>query len=478
MRFPSVLRFGCGDDQPIQICIDVNLAGEPGSVAQLRHQVQHIRLASGAGANPIKPGRVDVDVAGCTGAVAAAIAVDTLYAIIGRGAHERCAGVNIHSAAAAGERNEGYFRHIYLIVICLISKDSASADTEPRPHERSRTANLSQTGAAKKSALPTIAPGEADESKCSSSMRAHQADLPTRRRILKNLTAALIALNLPQQGVTEARQKMYTRPIPATKEPLPVIGCGTYRTFDVDARPEPRALLLGVLKELFAAGGSVIDTSPMYGLAEGVVGDLLAQAQNRSRAFLATKVWTSGKQSGLEQINRSFTLLQDRRIDLIQVHNLLDWRVQLATLRDLKAAGRIRYVGITHYSASAFAEVESVLRSESLDFLQINYAMNDTAADRRILPLAADRGVAVIANRPFGGGGLLGELRGRPLPPWAQEIDCQSWAQVLLKFVLSHPAITCVIPATASPEHMLDNIGAGFGRMPDPALRARMISSL
>ena len=295
--------------------------------------------------------------------------------------------------------------------------------------------------------------------------------------MLKELMAAMIALNLPERvlPMTDVRGKMRTRLIPSTREPLPVIGCGTYRTFDVGATPEERAPLLAVLKALFAAGGSVIDSSPMYGAAERVVGDLLAQTQNRSRAFLATKVWTSGKQAGLDQLNRSFELLQDRRIDLMQVHNLLDWKVQLSTLRDLKSAGRIRYIGITHYSASAFAEVESVLRSETLDFLQINYAMNDTAVERRILPLAADRGVAVIVNQPFGGGSLLGELRNRPLPSWALEIDCQSWAQVLLKFVLSHPAVTCAIPGTGRPEHMLDNIGAGFGRMPDAALRARMI---
>jgi diketogulonate reductase-like aldo/keto reductase len=311
-------------------------------------------------------------------------------------------------------------------------------------------------------------------------MRAHQVGQRSRRQILKELTAAVIALNLPERGLpmTDVREKMRTRLIPSTREPLPVIGCGTYRTFDVGATPEERAPLLAVLKVLFAAGGSVIDSSPMYGAAERVVGDLLAQAQNRSRAFLATKVWTSGKQAGLDQINRSFGLLQDRLIDLMQVHNLLDWKVQLSTLRDLKSAGRIRYVGITHYSASAFAEVESVLRSETLDFLQINYAMNDTAVERRILPLAADRGVAVIVNQPFGGGGLLAKLRNRPLPSWAQEIDCQSWAQVLLKFVLSHPAVTCAIPGTGRPEHMLDNIGAGLGRMPDAALRARMIDSL
>jgi diketogulonate reductase-like aldo/keto reductase len=310
-------------------------------------------------------------------------------------------------------------------------------------------------------------------------MSAHK-EQPLRRRTLKHLAAAIIALNVPKLGstMTDVREKMHTRLIPSTMEPLPVIGCGTYRAFDVGAAPEERGPLLAVLKALFDAGGSVIDSSPMYGAAEGVVGDLLAQAQNRSRAFLATKVWTSGQRAGLEQINRSFTLFRDRRIDLIQVHNLLDWKVQLATLRDLKSAGRIRYLGITHYSASAFAEVESVLRSETLDFLQINYAMDDTAAERRLLPLAADRGVAVIVNRPFGGGGLLGKLRNRPLPSWAQEIDCRSWAQVLLKFVLSHPAVTCAIPGTASPEHMSDNIGAGFGRMPDAALRVRMTDSL
>jgi diketogulonate reductase-like aldo/keto reductase len=311
-------------------------------------------------------------------------------------------------------------------------------------------------------------------------MRAHHVGQWSRRQILKELTAAVIALNLPERGLTmtDVREKMLTRLIPSTREPLPVIGCGTYRTFDVGATPAERAPLLAVLKVLFGAGGSVIDSSPMYGAAEHVVGDLLAQSQNRSSAFLATKVWTSGKQAGLDQINRSFGLLQDRLIDLVQVHNLLDWKVQLSTLRDLKSAGRIRYVGITHYSASAFAEVESVLRSETLDFLQINYAMNDTAVERRILPLAADRGVAIIVNRPFGGGGLLAKLRNRPLPSWAQEIDCQSWAQVLLKFVLSHPAVTCAIPGTGRPEHMLDNIGAGLGRMPDAALRARMIDSL
>jgi diketogulonate reductase-like aldo/keto reductase len=271
---------------------------------------------------------------------------------------------------------------------------------------------------------------------------------------------------------------MQTRPIPSSREPLPVIGCGTYRTFDVGASTEERAPLAQVLQVLFAAGGSVIDSSPMYGAAEDVVGDLLAQAKIRPQAFLATKVWTRGRRAGEAQIDRSFALFKDARIDLIQVHNLLDWRVQLPLLRELKAMHRIRYLGVTHYSASAYADLEAVLRSETLDFVQVNYALNDAEAERRILPLAAERGVAVIINQPFGGGGLLKSLLARPLPPWAREIDCASWAQILLKFVLGNPAVTCVIPGTGRPEHMADNVGAGFGRLPDAGMRQRMREAL
>lgn len=271
---------------------------------------------------------------------------------------------------------------------------------------------------------------------------------------------------------------MQTRLIPRTAEPLPVIGCGTYRTFDVGSSPDEQAPVASVLETLFAAGGSVIDSSPMYGAAEGVVGELLARANGRSRAFLATKVWTSGRHAGIEQMDRSFERLRTDQIDLLQVHNLRDWRTHLPVLRALKTAKRVRYVGVTHYSASAYPELEAVLRTEPLDFVQINYAMNDAAAAQRVLPLAADRGVAVIVNQPFGGGGLLKSLLGRPLPSWAADIDCVSWAQILLKFVLGHPAVTCVIPGTGRPEHMLDNVRAGSGRLPDAALRARMVRVL
>ena len=269
-----------------------------------------------------------------------------------------------------------------------------------------------------------------------------------------------------------------TRPIPASGEALPVIGCGTYIGFDVAPGSAAYAQLPGVLDTLFAAGGSVLDSSPMYGRAETTTGELLAEAGSRPRAFLATKVWTSGREAGMAQIEQSFARLGASRIDLLQVHNLVVWRTQLATLRRLREAGRVRYIGITHYTASAYAEVQAVLRAEKLDFLQINYALDDRAAAERILPLAQERGVAVLVNQPFGGGGLLRRLAAKPLPGWAADIGSTSWAQVLLKFVLSHPAVTCAIPGTSRPAHMLDNLAAGRGTVPDAAFWRRHLDSV
>ncbi|MDQ6628200.1 MAG: aldo/keto reductase [Pseudomonadota bacterium] len=259
---------------------------------------------------------------------------------------------------------------------------------------------------------------------------------------------------------------MTTRAIPSTGEALPVIGCGTYIGFDQAPGSAAYALLPGVVETLLAAGGKVLDSSPMYGRAEATTGELLAASGRRADAFLATKVWTRGRAEGIRQMEDSLRLLRTDRIDLMQIHNLLDWRTQLATLRAWKELGRIRYLGISHYTASAYAEVEAVMRAEALDFLQINYALDDREAERRLLPLAAERGVAVIVNMPFGGGGLLRGLLGKPLPAWAAEIGCASWAQVLLKFVLGNPAVTCAIPGTRRPEHMADNIRAGLGKLP------------
>ena len=271
---------------------------------------------------------------------------------------------------------------------------------------------------------------------------------------------------------------MLTRKIPSNGEALAVVGCGTWRTFDVGTQPAERAPLAEVLRALFEAGGSVIDTSPMYGAAEGVVGDLLASAGTRDKAFIATKVWTTGRDSGIAQMRRSMTLLKTERIDLMQIHNLVDWRTHLATLRAWKAEGRVRLLGVTHYTESAHGELEAVLRAEKWDFVQLNYALDDRAVERRLLPLAAERGVAVLVNQPFGGGGLLRKLLGRKLPDWAGEIGCTSWAQILLKFVLANPAVTCVIPGTGKPEHMNDNVQAGLGAYPDAAMLKRMVASI
>lgn len=271
---------------------------------------------------------------------------------------------------------------------------------------------------------------------------------------------------------------MITRPIPSTQEALPVIGCGTWMGFDVAAGSAEHQRLLGVLDALFAAGGTVIDSSPMYGRAEAVTGELLAAAKQRDQAFLATKVWTSGREAGIAQMAQSFQRLRTERIDLMQVHNLVDWRTHLETLRGWKDQGRVRHIGITHYTSSAYPEVEAVLRAEQLDFLQINYSLDAREAEQRLLPLAAERGVAVIANMPFGGGGLMRRLRGKPLPGWAAEIGCASWAQLLLKFVLSHPAVTCTIPGTSRPEHMADNAAAAAGSFPDAAFWRRNAASL
>jgi aryl-alcohol dehydrogenase-like predicted oxidoreductase len=304
---------------------------------------------------------------------------------------------------------------------------------------------------------------------------------PSNRRDFLRATAAA-ALGLPLMSARAAASSesalMHKRPIPSSGEALPVIGCGTWRTFDVADDAVRRRELAEVLRVLFAAGGSVIDSSPMYGTSEAVAGALLADMHARDKAFIATKVWTEGRAAGIAQMEQSMRFFQTQRIDLMQIHNLLDWRTQLATLREWKAAGKARYIGVTHYTSSAFPQVEAVLKQERIDFVQINYAANDRDAEARLLPLAQERGVAVIVNQPFGGGSLLASLKQRPLPHLAPEIGCTSWAQLLLKFVLSHPAVTCVIPGTGRREYMIDNVHAGIGDYPDSALRQRIAEAV
>jgi diketogulonate reductase-like aldo/keto reductase len=275
-----------------------------------------------------------------------------------------------------------------------------------------------------------------------------------------------------------SQSPILTRLIPSSGETIPVIGMGTWQTFDVGSKPADRAPLEDVLRVFVELGGKVVDSSPMYGTSEEVLGDIASKLGVRSRLFLATKVWTSGKQRGIEQMEDSMRKLRARTIDLMQVHNLVDASTHLDTLAAWKQEGRIRYFGVTHYTAGAHDDVARIVESHQLDFVQINYSAAEREADRRLLPLARERGVAVIANRPFAGGDLFRQLRRRRLPGWAGEIKCDTWAQVLLKYVISHPSITCAIPATSKVTHLRDNLRAGTGPLPDERLRSRIVAEV
>jgi diketogulonate reductase-like aldo/keto reductase len=297
-----------------------------------------------------------------------------------------------------------------------------------------------------------------------------------RRESLQHIAALGL---LPMMPVSSfADDKISTRPIPKTGEQLPVIGVGTWETFDVDQNAQDLRLLRETLHVLIDHGGKVADTSPMYGFAEKTLGNLSTELKLNDKLFIATKVWTPGKEKGIEQMNNSLSLLQRKRIDLMQVHNLVDWRTHLNTMRDWKEKGKIRYIGITHYQESAYQELENILKNEPIDFLQVNYNLNDRTADQRLLPLAQEKKVAVIISQPFGYGKLFQMVKGKPLPAWAAEIDCKTWAQFFLKFIISHPAVNCAIPGTSNPGHMLDNVTAGFGKLPDENQRTMMINEL
>jgi diketogulonate reductase-like aldo/keto reductase len=266
-----------------------------------------------------------------------------------------------------------------------------------------------------------------------------------------------------------------TRPIPSSGEAMPVIGLGTWRAFDIGTDEAARRPLREVLRRFLDGGGRIIDSSPMYGRAGAVTGDLLAELAARPGAFLATKVWTTGGERGVEQMRRSARLLRAEPIDLMQIHNLVDWRVHLASLRRMKEEGFIRYIGITHYTTGALSELARILTSEpGIDFVQLGYSLATRAAENELLPVAATRGVAVIANQPLERGDMFRRVRGRALPEWAGEFDCISWAQLFLKYILAEPAVTCVIPATGNPEHIKDDLAAGFGRLPDARQRQQI----
>lgn len=296
----------------------------------------------------------------------------------------------------------------------------------------------------------------------------------SRRRFLGQSLALLGAPLLFTESSAYDQQSMIKRPIPHSGEQLPMIGLGTSRTFDIDDDKADRERLLQVLQTFFDLGGALIDSSPMYGNAEQVVGDLLKQTKNKEALFAATKVWTDGSKNGRDQMERSRQRMGVGKFDLLQVHNLRDWQAHLETLKAWKAQGRVRYIGITTSHSRFHDELESVMKREPLDFVQFSYNIDNRKAEQRLLPLAQERGIATLINRPFQRGDLFEAVQGKPLPEWAKEFYCQSWAQFFLKYIAGHPGVTCIIPATSKVHHMQDNMGAGYGRLPDAGQRDRM----
>ena len=299
----------------------------------------------------------------------------------------------------------------------------------------------------------------------------NQPPVNPRRRAALQAAAALL-LTMPD--ARSAPAGLITRPIPRSGERLPAVGLGTYDTFDVARDRLAQTELQDVLRRFIALGGKVVDSSPMYGHAEATVGTLATALDAQKSLFLATKVWTSGRPEGIRQMETSAKLLQTKTIDLMQVHNLLDLKTHLPVLRDWKKSGRIRYLGITHYTAGSHAELEKLVRSGDFDFVQFNYSLDEPEAEARLLPACADSGTATLINRPFSQAGLFGKVKGKPLPPWCSEMNCTSWAQFFLKWIISHPAVTCAIPGTRLVRHIEDNMGACTGRLPDAAMRKRM----
>ncbi len=297
----------------------------------------------------------------------------------------------------------------------------------------------------------------------------------SRRTILASAGALGFAAGLGSRPALAGAARVLTRPIPRTGEAVPVVGMGSWLTFDVHDDPALRAQRCQVLQAFFDGGGAVIDSSPMYGSSEAVIGHCLARVSRAEALLSATKVWTLFQSRGIRQMERSRKLWGVERFDLLQVHNLLDWQAHLETLTGWKAEGRVRYVGITSSHGRRHGQMEAIMTGEAIDVVQLTYNIVDRKAEARLLPLAAELGLAVIVNRPFRGGALFDYCAGRPLPDWAREIDCANWAQFFLKFIVSHPAVTCAIPATRRVEHMNENMGAARGRLPDAAMRRRMI---
>jgi diketogulonate reductase-like aldo/keto reductase len=298
-----------------------------------------------------------------------------------------------------------------------------------------------------------------------------------RRTLLKTVIAAA-GLPLLARAMAAMHPDVITRPIPSTGEALPVMGMGSMNTFDIGDDKAAMAQLTEVLQAFFDNGGALIDSSPMYGNAEATLGDVLQKVTGKGALFAATKVWTEGKQQGIDEMYRSMGRMRVTRFDLMQIHNLKDWRTHIETLKEWKAAGKIRYIGVTTSHGRRHDELIEAMQAETFDFVQFTYNIANREAEKRLLPMARDRGAATLINLPFDRAELFKKVRGKPLPEWAAEFDCTSWAQYFLKFCLAHPDVTCLIPATSKPQHMIDNMAAGFGRIPDGDLRRRMIAHM
>jgi diketogulonate reductase-like aldo/keto reductase len=296
-----------------------------------------------------------------------------------------------------------------------------------------------------------------------------------RRRFIAALAVIAAASSWPRLARADDRAPI-TRAIPVSGETLPVIGVGSWITFNVHQDPAEEAPLIPVLRTFFERGGAMIDSSPMYGSSEAVIGGLLRETPRHERLFSATKIWTIGQALGRWQLEQSRKYWGVAKFDLVHIHNMLDWQTHLETLKEMKAAGRVRYIGITTSHGLRHAEMEQALTRERFDFVQFTYNFADRSVEQRLLPLAAERKIAVVINRPFDGGRLFPAMRGKRLPSWASEFDCENWAQFFLKFIVSHPAVTCAIPATSQTAHMIENMGALYGRLPDADMRKRMAS--
>lgn len=309
-------------------------------------------------------------------------------------------------------------------------------------------------------------------------MKKLQSDLMTRRRFLQSSAASMLLGSLASASSLATETGAIRKTIPSSGERLAVIGLGTSRTFDIAPGDAAESPLVEVMRTFFERGGQLIDSSPMYGNAEAVTGVLLNEVSDTRGLFTATKVWTDGKASGIRQMQESMRHFGVERIDLMQIHNLRDWRNHIETLKEWKSVGKIRYIGITTSHGRYHDELELLLDELPLDFVQFSYNIGNRDVEQDLLPLAAERGIATLINRPYQRGSLFRAVRGKPLPDWAREIDCLSWGQYFLKFIAAHPAVTCIIPATSKVRHMIDNMGAGFGRLPDEAMRRRMIAYL